>query len=173
MSVAQQSGMGAAGTLSLEQGRPSYAKVKLIHERRKENMANATHIPDMKNQFEELKNKGDELKRQTEQTAAGLMDKARESISAAGDRVDAATHAVGEQMTSVAESMRGAMSRQGVIGTATEKVAGTLESGGRYLQEEGVGGIVDDITELIRRNPLPALCLGFGLGFIAARMLRR
>jgi hypothetical protein len=43
------------------------------------------------------------------------------------------------------------------------------ESGRRYVQEQGVSGMADDLTELIRRNPIPALLVGFGLGFLVAR----
>jgi hypothetical protein len=128
---------------------------------------------DVKNQFEDVKRKGEEVKNRVEQAATGVMDKTRQTISAAGDRADAATSAVGEGMTSAAESIRGSMAREGMIGAATEKVASTLESSGRYLQEEGLGGIVEDVTQLVRRNPLPALCLGFGLGFMLAWTLRR
>jgi hypothetical protein len=50
-------------------------------------------------------------------------------------------------------------------------VAGTLESGGRYLEEQGLGGIAEDVTGLIRRNPIPAVLIGVGLGFMLARFL--
>ena len=140
-------------------------------------MANPTRIPssttDIRNQFEDMKNKAEEIKDRAEQAGAGLMDKARQTISAAGDQADSATSAVGSGMSSLAESIRGTMPREGVMGTTTEKVANTLESGGRYLQEEGFAGIIEDVTNVVRRNPLPALCLGVGLGFILARTLRR
>jgi len=48
-----------------------------------------------------------------------------------------------------------------------------LESTGRYLQEEGLKGVAEDMTNLIRRNPLPAMFLGIGLGFILARAISR
>jgi hypothetical protein len=48
-------------------------------------------------------------------------------------------------------------------------VAGALESSGRYLEEQGLSGIGEDLTNLIRRNPLPAILLGIGLGFLLAR----
>src|SRR5262245_37042859 len=126
---------------------------------------------DINNQAEDVKRKGEDIKNRAQETATGAKDKARQTISAAGDRADAATSAVGEGMSSVAESIRGNMPREGMIGTATERVASTLESGGRYLQEEGFAGMLEDVTELVRRNPLPALCLGFGLGFVVALTL--
>jgi ElaB/YqjD/DUF883 family membrane-anchored ribosome-binding protein len=53
-----------------------------------------------------------------------------------------------------------------VVGSAAGAVADRLESGGRYLQEHGVSEITDDLGGLVRRNPLPALCLAFGVGFL-------
>jgi hypothetical protein len=51
-------------------------------------------------------------------------------------------------------------------------VADTLETGGRYLQEHGLSGIGDDFSNLIRRNPIPAVLVGIGVGFLLARSLR-
>jgi hypothetical protein len=59
------------------------------------------------------------------------------------------------------------------MGTAASKVADTLERGGRYLQEEGLSGIAGDVTDLIKRNPIPALLVGIGIGFLLAQALRR
>jgi hypothetical protein len=60
-----------------------------------------------------------------------------------------------------------------MLGTATGTVADSLDSAGRYLQEEGIAGMAEDITELIRRNPVPAMLVGVGIGFMLAKLLRR
>jgi hypothetical protein len=49
-------------------------------------------------------------------------------------------------------------------------VASTLEQGGRYIQEEGLSGMTDDLTNLIKKNPIPALLFGIGIGFLLARV---
>jgi hypothetical protein len=54
-------------------------------------------------------------------------------------------------------------------GEASAVVADTLESTGRYLQEEGLKGMAEELTILIRRNPVPALLAAFGAGFLIAR----
>jgi len=56
------------------------------------------------------------------------------------------------------------------MGQATETVANTIERGGQYLQQEGLSGMADDLTTMIKRNPIPALLLGVGIGFILARL---
>jgi hypothetical protein len=51
-------------------------------------------------------------------------------------------------------------------------VAGALETSGKYLEEKNLTGMVDDLTDLVRKNPIPALLIGVGLGFLLARTLR-
>jgi hypothetical protein len=75
-------------------------------------------------------------------------------------------------MKSLASSIREHTPRSGVMGTASSAVANTLESGGRYLEEEGLRGIGEDLTNLIRRNPIPALLVGIGVGYLLARATR-
>lgn len=58
------------------------------------------------------------------------------------------------------------------MGSAATNIADTLERSGDYLKEEGFTGIADDITKMIRSNPLPAVCLAAGIGFLAAQMCR-
>jgi hypothetical protein len=60
-----------------------------------------------------------------------------------------------------------------MLGSATGAVADSLENTGRYIQEEGILGMVEDVTELIRRNPIPAMMVGVGIGFLLAKMVRR
>jgi hypothetical protein len=76
-------------------------------------------------------------------------------------------------MSSLAGSVRENMPHEGMMGTASNYVADALESGGRYLQEEGFRGMADDMTNLIRRNPIPALLVGIGLGYLIARSTSR
>jgi ElaB/YqjD/DUF883 family membrane-anchored ribosome-binding protein len=123
-------------------------------------------MSNFKNQFEDVKNRAQE-------TATGLMEKARETATAAGERTQSAVGAVGCSMSSLAGTIREKMPHEGALGNTSEKVASTLESGGRYLQEEGIGGMVDEMANLIRRNPFPALLVGIGIGFLLARTIRR
>jgi hypothetical protein len=60
----------------------------------------------------------------------------------------------------------------GYLGSAAQSVASGLESGGRYLENQGLSGMGEDLTNLIRRNPIPALFVGIGLGFLLARLTR-
>jgi hypothetical protein len=113
------------------------------------------------------------LAQKAQDTAAGLADKAREVAGKAEDRTDDALASMGQRMSSAAGSLRQAAPRGGVVGSAAGAVADRLESGGRYLQEHGVADITDDLAGAIRRHPLPALALAFGVGFLIGMVSRR
>jgi ElaB/YqjD/DUF883 family membrane-anchored ribosome-binding protein len=104
--------------------------------------------------------------------ASSAMDKAQELASTAGERVKEATSALGGKVQSVASTLRERAPQEGMLGTASGAVADSLDSAGRYLQEEGLVGMAEDVTELIRRNPIPAMFVGIAIGFMLARALR-
>jgi hypothetical protein len=116
--------------------------------------------------------------------AADVATKASEIASSAAQGVSKAATAIGEKaeqsvagvgcgMQSLAGSIREHAPLTGVMHTASVKVADTLESSGRYLKEEGLHGMAEDLTSLIRRNPIPAVLIGVGIGFLIARSTTR
>jgi hypothetical protein len=105
--------------------------------------------------------------------AKQAYDKAGQYASAAGDKADDAVESVGSGMKSFAGTIRENMPNKGMLGSASESVAGALESGGRYLEDRGLSGIGNDVTDLIKRNPVPAVLLALGLGFMLACATRR
>ena len=108
-----------------------------------------------------------------QQTASTAVGKAQELASHTGKKVDEAAAALGERVQSAAGTLRERGPREGMLGSATGAVADQLDSAGRYLQEEGLVGMAEDVTELIRRNPIPAMFVGIGIGFLLAKLLRR
>jgi hypothetical protein len=104
--------------------------------------------------------------------ASSVGQKASEAASTVGTKAEEATHAVGSGMKSLAGTLRENLPHEGMMASASSAVANTLERGGRYLEEEGLSGIGDDLTNMIRRNPIPALLIGIGIGFLIARATR-
>jgi hypothetical protein len=94
-------------------------------------------------------------------TATGVMDRARD---AAGNVADKAREWTGGAVDAVKES--------DVVNKAGEYVSDAWETGSRYLQEHNFKDMAEDVAGVIRRNPIPALLVGIGLGFILARSLR-
>lgn len=105
--------------------------------------------------------------------ATHTADRAKEFGKSAADMADAATAKVGTGMESVADKLRDKAPREGVLHNAASKVADTLEKGGRYLEQEGITGMASDLTNVIKRNPIPAVLVGVGIGFLLAQAIRR
>jgi ElaB/YqjD/DUF883 family membrane-anchored ribosome-binding protein len=105
--------------------------------------------------------------------ASNVAGRAKDMASNLGQRAEDATHAVGSSLKSLGGTVREKLPHEGVVGAAASSIAGGLESGGQYLREEGLSGIGEDMTNLIRRNPVPAMLVGLALGFIIARATSR
>jgi len=122
------------------------------------------------NPMDKAKDMGASAMDKGKEMAGNAADKARDVASNLGRKAEDATHAVGSGMQSLASTMRDNLPREGVLGNAASTVVGGLESTGRYLEREGLQGIGEDLTSLIRRNPVPAILVGIGLGFLLARV---
>jgi hypothetical protein len=107
----------------------------------------------------------------TRDAASAVADKSRDLASRAGQKADDLAGRAGGALESAADTVRDRSPQGGMLGTAAHKVADTLEGTGRYLREEGISGLAEDLTGLVKRNPIPALLLGLGVGFLLARAL--
>jgi ElaB/YqjD/DUF883 family membrane-anchored ribosome-binding protein len=93
------------------------------------------------------------------------------AATAAGKSADKLASATGASVKHLGETIREKGPQDGVLAGATRAVGNTLEEGGKYLEQEGISGMMDDVTELIRRNPVPAVLVGIGIGFLIGRTL--
>lgn len=103
--------------------------------------------------------------------AAGssAMHSAEDAASYVGKKADDGVHAVGSTLKSFGDSVRHTAPGRDMLKDGMCAVADTLENTGKYLEEEGLSGIAADVTGLIKRNPIPALFIGIGVGFLLAR----
>jgi ElaB/YqjD/DUF883 family membrane-anchored ribosome-binding protein len=131
-------------------------------------MANP-NVSDVKNKAQET---GSKLAEQARDVAGNVADKAKSAAAAVGQQAEHLTERAGSGLRSLGETVRDHGPSSGYLGSAAEAVASGLESGGRYLEREGLSGMADDLTNLIRRNPIPAMFVGIGLGFLLARLTR-
>jgi ElaB/YqjD/DUF883 family membrane-anchored ribosome-binding protein len=75
-------------------------------------------------------------------------------------------------MQQLADTVRDRGPDSGVFGSAKEYVADTLDQTGQYIQDKNLSGMMDDVTGLIKRNPIPAVLIGLGVGFLLGRAMR-
>jgi len=105
--------------------------------------------------------------------ASAVAQKVGEAASFVGKKAEEATTAVGSGIKSLGGTLREHTPNKGMLGSASGAVADTLEGGGRYLQDHGLSGIGADLSTLIRRNPIPAVLIGIGVGFLLSRATSR
>jgi hypothetical protein len=120
-------------------------------------------------------NKGSQNQNQEQQGGmAGMAHMARDAASTATKvATDQAQHAA-ENLAGGMHSFAGTIrdhAPEGMLGTAAGSVADTLDSGGRYLEQEGFSGMAEDIVACVRRYPIAAMLVCAGAGFCLGRML--
>jgi len=115
--------------------------------------------------------------------ASQAYDKGKDVLSSVGHAASSAASAVGKTadnlassagsgIKSLGETLEKHTPKEGMLGSAAQTVASGLKRGGEYISEEGLSGMADDLTGLIRRNPVPAVLIGIGIGFLIGRTLR-
>jgi len=113
-----------------------------------------------------VKNKAEEVKGKVEDAAKNFGHQV-------GERADDAATAAGRGMQTVAGTIRDHAPHEGYLGAAADTVSKTIEKGGQYLQNEKFSGMMEDVTDVVRRNPVPTLLLAVGVGFLLSRALSR
>lgn len=139
-------------------------------------MAAATNTGKYKEEFEGTVDKGKDLAKDMvgkgKDAASSALKTAGDVTSAVGKKAEQATAAVGSGIHSLGETIHENGPQDGLPGRVTGTVADALENTGKYLEEHGLSGIAEDVTNLVRRNPIPALLVGIGIGFLVARATR-
>jgi ElaB/YqjD/DUF883 family membrane-anchored ribosome-binding protein len=94
------------------------------------------------------------------------------AASAVGHKAEDLTSSAGAGIRHLGETLQQKAPHEGMLGNASQAVASTVTNTGRYIEEAGLSGMMDDLTEVIRRNPLPAVLVGVGVGVLIGRLLR-
>ncbi len=101
--------------------------------------------------------------------ASSALHSAENAASYVGHRAEDARSSLGGSLKSAGESLRSAAPEQAVMHDAACSVAETLENTGRYIQEQDFSAMTEDMTNVIRRNPIPAVLIAAGVGFLLAK----
>jgi len=147
-------------------------------------MANTTSAKGNTGQaFDKAKDVAGQAADKAKDVASQAMDKARDAASSVGEMVsntasnvgrkaDDLTSSAGSNIKNFGDTIREHGPQGGMLGDATKTVANTTKQVGRYLEEEGLSGMFEDMTSLIKRNPIPAILVGVGLGVLIGRVMR-
>jgi len=104
--------------------------------------------------------------------ATGVVDRARDVAGNVAERARDAAGNVADTARDWAQGAVGAVKDNEVVNKAGEYVNEAWETGSKYFQEHNFKDMAEDVAGVIRRNPIPAMLVGVGLGFILARSLR-
>jgi hypothetical protein len=126
----------------------------------------------MSNATTRLRDEASKTGEKAKETMSKVGEQAKEAAQYVGEKADDAAAVVGGGIKSLAGTVRENQPESGVMKSAAATVADTLESTGRYLEKEGLTGMSEDVTETIRRNPIAAVLVGIGIGFLLARITR-
>jgi phage-related protein len=151
--------------------------------KREKGMSSTTKKDQVQDHIERGKDAVGNATERVKEEASSMMDKVKDTASQAGQAVgnvattvghkaEDATSNIGSGMQNLGKKVREKGPESGFLGKASESVAGALEQGGRYLEEKNLSGMADDLTSMIKRNPVPAVLIGIGLGFLLARTMR-
>ncbi|MGC3974516.1 MAG: hypothetical protein QM771_09070 [Nitrospira sp.] len=110
---------------------------------------------DMKDTQDRAKQAGSSIKDAIHETASSAEQMARRA---------------GEAVESAADRFRERLPEDSTAGETVDTVARKVKETSIYLQEQGIGGVVEDLEILIRRYPLQTLLLGLGCGYLLSRV---
>ncbi|MFO0880869.1 MAG: hypothetical protein U0840_26370 [Gemmataceae bacterium] len=124
-----------------------------------------------KDQTSQVKEAASQAVEKGSEAAGHVGEAVQAAASAVGQTAEKATAAVGRTVGGFSETVRQSGPQEGVLGSATRGVADTLEEAGKYIEEKNLTGMMDDVTGMINRNPIPAVLIGLGIGFLVGRAL--
>ena len=99
--------------------------------------------------------------------AVDNLDESRKSTAGALDQTAARLHSGGDQLSGIAHTAADQIS--GVAHATADK----LEAAADYIRKTDSKGIGEDLKDIVKRHPGPALAAAAVLGFIVARGFRR
>jgi len=106
------------------------------------------------------------------QAASSVGHMATDAASAAGHTADNWAGSAGSGLKKLGDTISSQAPREGMLGTAAQSVAQTIREGGKYIEDAKLSGMAEDFTQLVRRNPLPAILVGVAVGFLIGRSMR-
>ena len=106
------------------------------------------------------------------QAACDVGSMASHAACDVGKKADNLTASAGVGIQQWGDRLSKNAPHEGVLGSASQAFAKTIKDGGEYLEDAKLSGITEDIAQLVRRNPIPAVLIAIGLGWFAAHKLR-
>jgi cell division septum initiation protein DivIVA len=136
-----------------------------------------THVVDKAKELgsevvDKAKEMGSEAMGKAKEAASSVGEMASHAATNIGKKADEYTATAGTSVKNLGEKIEEQGPHGGMLGQASHVVADTLRTSGHYIEEAKLSGMADDVTGMIRRNPVPAVLVGIGIGFLLGRAMR-
>jgi len=132
-----------------------------------------TEEPSTDSTVDRLAGRAHEAIETAHERARRLTDDVSEKKRAVEDGVDQAAARTARGLHGAAQRLRETRTGRGVLGSAVEGVAGTMDQVGSYLEDDAFARLRTDLEGMIRRNPVRTVLTCVGVGYFLARRTRR
>jgi hypothetical protein len=122
--------------------------------------------------LQKAKDAGAEAVDKAKEAAASVGEMAAQAACAVGGKVDDLTASAGTEIKEFGDRLGAKAPHDGVLGHASQAVAETIHAGGKYIEDAKLSGMTNDVAKMVRRNPIPSLLIGIGVGFMIGRAMR-
>jgi ElaB/YqjD/DUF883 family membrane-anchored ribosome-binding protein len=103
-----------------------------------------------------------------------VKERAAQLGRTAAQMVDETRGSTAEALQSTTHSLRSTAQSSGeAITNVANRTAEKLESTAKYVREHDFRGMMQDVEEVVRRNPTPSLFAAIAVGFLMGSALRR
>jgi hypothetical protein len=122
--------------------------------------------------FGKVKEAGSQVIGKAKEAVGSVGDVAVETASAVGRKADDVTASAGHEIKEFGETIGRKAPHEGFAGQASQAVADTIKTGGRYLEDAKLSGMAHDVEQVIKTHPIPSLLICLGIGFCIGRALK-
>lgn len=124
------------------------------------------------NALGKVKEAGAEALGKAKEAVQSVGEMATETAATVGKKADDMTAAAGHRIAGFGETIAHQAPHEGLAGRASQAVADTIKEGGKYIEEHKLSGMAQDVEQVVKNHPIPALLICLGIGFCLGRAMK-
>jgi len=125
-----------------------------------------------KEAFAMAKDAGAEALEKAKGSVESVGQMATQAASAVGHKADDLTASAGHEIKEFGDTVARKAPHDGLAGSASQAVAEGIKGAGRYIEEHKLSGMAQDVEQVIKNHPIPALLICFGIGVCLGRAMK-
>lgn len=122
--------------------------------------------------FDKVKEAGAQVLGKAKEAVGSVGDMAVETATAMGKKADDVTASAGHEIKEFGETIGKKGPQEGIAGQASQAVANTIMSSGKYIEDAKLSGMAHDVEQVIKTHPIPSLLICLGIGICIGRAMK-